>query len=518
MCALVNNIERLKIRHSVSPVQGAFIQSTSLENCLMGPRGEGKTEAGLVAIQHHAWHQDLAYAPFPWAVVRDTWANIERTTLQSIVRPRPGSFAAKILPYLQIRDGGHHIELPGLWELWLFGADSAADLNKLQSMQLAGGWMEETAPAAAEDIGSGLGEDVIDMIITSLRAPVMSPEAADWSEQYRGCALTPAMISEGVSIGALHQHPVSGKITKRNRRVQVTQNYPDEDHWSWRRFFDSEDPDRRLFRIPRGANKHVDDQYRRNMYNALKDKPNLLARLVEGKPAHVYTGEAVTPEYSDNHRASTVLDPVKGVKLLRSWDGGLNPSCIIWQITPSGRALILDALRGENMGMKQFIMAQVKPVLSAHYQGCTNWQDSGDPALGERDQSDSTVTAASIINAELGTTFEPGIASWEARREAVKEALNRQIDGTPMVQVSKRALILHQALSGGWHYLKTPTGAVLRDKPVKDKHSHPADAWSHHVAKIFQPQQKLSKPIPSTRKRAAGYGAKTLGGRKHAMR
>jgi hypothetical protein len=483
----------------------------------MGPRGEGKTEAGLVAIHFHALRQKAEFAPFPYAVIRDTWANLERTTLQSIIRPHPGSFAAKILPYLQIREGGRHIELPGLWELWLFGADTPADLNKLQSMQLAGGWMEETAPAAETDIGSGIGEDVLDMIITSLRHPVMSPEAAQWVEQFEDNPIPVSMYREGLALGAMIDIG-GGKVVRRNRRVQITQNYPDEDHWSWLRFFESESTDRALFRIPRGSNKHVDDQYRRNMYNALKNRPNLLARLVEGKPAHVYAGEAVTPEYSESHRSSMVLEPVKGVKLLRSWDGGLNPSCIIWQITPNGRAIILDALRGENMGMKQFIMSQVKPTLAAHYRGFTNWQDSGDPSLNERDPSDSTIMASLIINTELNTTFEPGIASWTQRRETIKEILNRQIDGEPMVLLSKRAIILHQALSGGWHYLKTPTGAVLRDKPVKDKHSHPADAWNHHLAKIFQPEQKLPKPIPSTRKRAAGYGIKTLGGKRHAVR
>ncbi len=461
----------INIAHSVSRIQGAFIRSEVLENCLMGPRGEGKTEAGLVAIHNHAVQQAPEFRPMPWAVIRDTWANLERTTLQSILRPRPDSFAAKVLPYLQVREGGKQIELPGLWMLWLFGADSAADLNKLQSMQLAGMWLEEAAPAAEEDIGSGVGEDLWSVGITSLRHPVTT-----------------------------------------NRRAQITMNYPDEDHWTWQRFFIDEDPTRRLFRIPRGMNKHIDEQYRQNMYNALKNKPGLLARLVEGKPAHVYQGEAVTPEYSDRHLAPIVLQPMKNVRLLRSWDGGLNPSCIIWQITPSGRVLILDSMRGENMGMKQFIETQVKPCVAEHYPTFKEWTDSGDPALNEREQSDSTLTAAQIINAELGASFEPGVSSWEQRRESIKELLNRQIDGEPMVLVSKRALILHQALAGGWHYHKTPTGAVLKDKPVKDKHSHPADAFCHHVAKIFRYEQKAPTGAKKDyRKRAASYAVKSLG-------
>lgn len=498
------------IVHKVSPIQKAFSDSYTLENCLMGPRGEGKTEAGLVAIHCHALEQQPEYLPMPWAVIRDTWKNLERTTLQSIIAPWPGSFAAKIKPYLKIRDGGASITFPGLWKLWLFGVDSKADLNKLQSMQLAGLWVEEAAPAADEDIGSGIGEDLFDIGITSLRHPLMTKDAADWLMQVYtpGLPFPPQLIPEGIELGALTP---AGKI--RNRRAQITMNYPDEDHWTWLRFFEMDHPDRSLFRIPRGMNKHIDNQYRANMYNALKSKPALLARLVEGKPAHVYQGEAVTPEYGERHRSAAILEPLKNAKMYRSWDGGLNPSCIFWQITPNGRIVVYDALRGENMGMKQFIITKVKPTLAAHYQEYTDWEDSGDPALNERDQSDSTQTAAMVINAELQASFIPGVTSWEQRRETIKDLLNRQIDGEPLILLSKRAVILHQAFAGGWHYTKTPTGAILKDKPVKDKHSHPADAFCHHVAKLYTFKQK-AKPRPPIPRVAASYAynPKTLQG------
>ena len=416
----------------------------------MGPRGEGKTEAGIMAMSYHASQQYQGYRPIPWAIIRDTWTNLERTTLQSFIHPRPGSFAASIRPKLQVHDGGRKLTLPGLWEAWLFGIDTIGDLSRFQSMQLGGLWFEEVAPAAQEEIGQGISEDTWLIGITSLRHPVTT-----------------------------------------NRRAQITMNYPDEDHWSWIRFH--EQGHGTLFRIPKGENEHIDDTYRQNMATSLVGKPSLLARLVEGRPAQIVLGEGVTPEYrADFHRSNVILNPLPGIQVIRFWDGGRNPTCVFAQITPKGRLFILDTLRGENIGMKQFIESRVKPLMASRYQEITSYKDTGDPTLAYPESSDSDIYVAQIIEDSLKTTYEPGELSWENRREALKELLGRNIDGESMLCLSKHEAILHRALNGGWHYYKDATGKILRDKPVKDIHSHPADALSHGLAKMFIVQP--SKP------------------------
>jgi hypothetical protein len=137
----------------------------------MGPRGEGKTEAGLRRITRHAALQPEETRPIPWALIRDTWKNLERTTIKSILEPHPGSFAEQIRPFLKVKGGGEYIEFPGFWYINSFGMDSMGDLDRLQSLQLGGLWAEEAAPAAAEDIGGGLDERVITVGISSLRHP-----------------------------------------------------------------------------------------------------------------------------------------------------------------------------------------------------------------------------------------------------------------------------------------------------------------------------------------------------------
>lgn len=449
-----------------SPTQHEFIKSEAFENCIVGPRGEGKTDAGIMAIHIHASKQDRAYRPIQWAIVRDTWKNLERTTLQSFLTPTPGSFPASIRSKIRSRDGGKELELPGWWKIYLFGIDTLSDINILQSLQLGGFWMEEAAPAAEDEasgilIGGGIAETAYDFAITSLR----------------------------------------GRVTT-NRRVQITMNYPDEDHWSWDKFWNHGDEERRLFRIPRGENKHVDDQYRKNMERALATRPDLLARLVYGKPARVQIGVAVTPEYDELiHRARTTLDPQPSLVGFRFWDGGLNPTCIFAQISPNGQLVILDTVRRElRGGVKQLIDEKVKPLMAVRYpwEIVGHWRDLGDPAMFQREQSDSDVTAAGIIEEELMSTpnerarFEGGVSSWETRREVLPSLfLDRIGDQLPKVLLSRHEGILHRALSGGWHYHRDTKGQVLRDKPVKDIHSHPGDAFSHSVAKLFPVEHEV---------------------------
>lgn len=428
------------IRFEPSTYQHAFIQSRALENLIEGPRGEGKTEAGIVAIAVHARRQRERgfQTPQPWAICRDTWINLERTTLKSLKN-------SILSPRLIFRDGGKKVrERSGLFELELFGMDDVRDLNIWQSLQLAGVWFEETAPAMEADIGSGIQEDAWNMAMTSLRFPCDQP------------------------------------------RAQITQNPPDEDHWSQLRFYGVPEtgvqPVDNTFaiRIPSGTNPHLPLGYRERMAAALRNNPALARRLVEGLPGFVQTGEAVTPEYQErSHRTSHRLDPIPGVQVIRAWDGWHNPTVIFAQLTPLGRLVILDTIRGENMGVRQLIRTRVAPLIAARYKEVHAWRDLGDESMRTPDQSDTTVSAAGVIETELRTTFEPVKNEWNPRREAMRTVLTSSPDGRPMLQVSGHERVLHQALRGGYHYRKNPDGTVVRDIPVKNLHSHPGDAFGY---------------------------------------
>ncbi len=509
----------LEITLEPSETQEEFIRSHVLENCFMGPRGEGKTDGGIMAMTYHASLQDRKYRPIPWAIVRDTWKNLERTTYRSFMYPTcPTSLAYQLRGRIKERDGGRELSLVDnkgnkIWVAFLFGMDTPDDMNKLLSMQLGGLWVEEAAPAMQEDIGSGISEEVWSIGITSLRHPLMTDKGVEFLKAWEGKfgMMTPNDKRQGFLLGALTKDPY-GNFVPRNRRAQITMNYPSEDHWTWVRFYEEESLDRALFRIPKGENEHVDNQYRENMAKSLAGRQDLLDRLVEGRPAHVQLGVAVTPEYHESynggpwHRSDKNLDPMINLPVFRFWDGDLHPACVFAQITPRGKFMVTDTLRGieTGMGMKQFLDQQVKPLIQNRYSKIRQWRDLGDPTLRDRDPSDSSKTAAQMIEKELNTTYEGGVLRWGPRKEALKELLTRTLsDGEPMFVVSKHEKILHRSLSGGWHYDKSSTGKVSDEPDNRDPNSHPVSGLSHGIAKIFKYERESRYQLPPSKKKIA---------------
>lgn len=427
--------DSISIDLQVSKTQGAFIDSKAFENLLVGPRGEGKSTAGVMAMTQHAIDQAAEVRPIPWAIVRDTFSNLEETTLKAIMKS-PLSAA------LRLSDGNTRLDFPGLWTAKLMGIDSLADLSKLQGGEYGGIWFEECAPAATEDIGNGIQAEAWEIALTSLRYP---------------CA----------------------------QRGQITENYPDEDHWTWKRFVLDPVPDSGFFEIQKGENPFLPKGIRERWERALKNRPDLARRLLEGKPGTVQLGVAVTSEFIESqHVAKEPLTPFEGGELIMMWDFGLNPTCLIAQITPSGHLHFFDAVVGDDIGVERLIRDYIKPLFVSRYP----WKPLSfyhlpDPSGKIRSQANE-ITAYNIIEEELGGRFDDAL-QWPGARECAKSALNRWLQDKRWVQIDKvgcRKLI--RALNGGWHYFKSPSGQVIRDKPVKDKWSHPGDAFAGGVGII----------------------------------
>jgi hypothetical protein len=193
------------------------------------------------------------------------------------------------------------------------------------------------------------------------------------------------------------------------------------------------------------------------------------------------------------------------VTVFRFWDGDLHPACFFAQITPRGKFIGLDTVRGieTGEGMKQFIDTQVKPLIADRYSKVTKWRDLGDPTLNDRDPSDE-MTAAKIINKELNTTYEGGVVRWPARKEALKDLLTRTLaNGEPMFTLSKHDKIMHRCLAGGWHYNKSATGKVSDEPDNQDINSHPGAGFSHGLAKIFKYERESRFKLPAPKKNLA---------------
>ena len=477
----------------LTETQYYFSEDDSRHVWLEGSAGEGKTYGAIAALFKHRtrmvqWyevhHPGKPVRPMQVAIIRDTHVNICMNTVKSIQRAFPGLFSFKDNMKRMFQRGVDIADMNAWYEKplgdppsWidanLFGMDDLASLDRIQGGEYDIIWIEEPSPILSKG-NNGIREEVFLVCAARLRG------------------------------------------SESPKRLQVTMNPGDEEHWTSRQQ-DDPLPNTAIYRIKRGENKHFSDFDRLMTQKAYAGRADLTARFVEGRRAKVYDGVAIVPEFNETlHVAKEWILPDPQLEVIRFYDGGLNPSVVLAQITNSGRLFILDSLVGQNMGMTQMIETKLKYVLGRpRYQRVKKWRDTGDPALVQREQSDSDHTAARIIETLLKTTYEPGISSWEVRREALKWLCTQSPGGVPMLQVSprisegERINWIKNGFAGGYCYRVTPDGRVLRDVPDKTSvFSHPCDAVSHGVAHIwFRPKEKqYPKPVQSQRQRAKGYG------------
>lgn len=474
-----------------NPTQRAFIASETFYNVFCGPRGEGKSVAGLFRTWYRAHlPSHKPFLPLKWAVVRDTRKNIGLTTARTIREWVPDRFARwrgkpeepeQVTIYLN--------NLPFII-FDFFGVNSPVDYDRFQSYEASGGvWIEEPAPARTNDeyASSGIAQAVLAIAVTSVRgAPFPS--------------------------------------------VQLTMNPPSADHWTAQLFHipgfeaaseyelelseaqmrarDELRAQSAVFLTKPGENKALDVKtpgYRERNRQILMatGSTDLLARLVEGRVGYAQMGERVTPAFCAAHIAHG-LQVIPNLPFLLSFDYGLNPTCIVAQVSPNGYLLIHRAFSRQNMGMKQLLQRDVQPWLAQ--QPVSKWSYAGGPEAREREQSDSEETALRTIVTILGLApYQAGPVSWSARKDALDDALNRYIAGLPWVRVNPEgAALLVRTLDGGWSYRTNAAGHVMREQPDKrSRFDHLGDAFAHLVAILTRktdtvrnrPTQKTRNPL-----------------------
>jgi hypothetical protein len=183
----------------------------------------------------------------------------------------------------------------------------------------------------------------------------------------------------------------------------------------------------------------------------------------------------------------------------------LTPTCLITQITPMREWLFLDGLCGEEIGVEELIVQEVRPILQDRYRGLPI-EHIGDPNGKMREQSSSKRSAVLTVRRELGGTWRSGPVGFAERREPLRALLTKQHAGKGVIRVDRRrAKIVWQALRGGWHFHVTRTG-VPGSEPVKDKHSHPGDAAGYGAAVKFPLGRVVSPPRPRPPQHASFFG------------
>ena len=458
--------EYTDIKYVAENTAAALHKSEAFFRGLMGPIGSGKSVAcvnEIIRISFEVQKPDKnGVRRTRWAVVRNTYPELKSTTIKTWIDWMPEEICpikwdAPITGFCQVDlEDGTSVEM----EVIFLALDKPKDVKKLLSLELTGIWINE-----AREI--------------------------------------PKVVIDAAT-GRVGRFPAKKDGGPTQKTILADTNPMDDEHW-WYLLAEDEAPEDwekptnwEFFRQPPALIKNAEGVWRGNPkaenignldggYKYYMDQlpgknKEWIGMYVEGTYGSSYDGKPVFPEYSDDlHHSETNTAPVKGISLILGWDFGLTPACIIAQLTPRGRLLVLDELIAERMGIKQFTSLVVKPHLAANYSEFTIGISMGDPAGGQGAQTDEQTCLGVLADEGIYTRPAPTNALIP-RREAVAGFLNTMVDGMPAFRLSNRCKTLRKGFLGGYHFRRLQLGGVTDkhvDKPDKNKFSHPHDALQH---------------------------------------
>lgn len=446
------------------PVAEAFHNSTARVRGILGPVGSGKSSSCVMEIIRHT----LAQQPHAkvrrarWAIIRNTYPELKSTTIKTWQQWIPTNIApmkwdAPITATLKIKDigDGTGVEL----EVIFIAIDSPQDTGKLRSLELTGAWINEA---------SELPRAVIDMVTQR--------------------------------VGRYPKKDQGGEHTKFS--VIMDTNPPDDDHWWYKLAEEGNTPDGwEFFRQPGALIDEVDPNdpekftYKpnpeaENIFN-LSEGFDYYLKMVSGKTREwvkvfvqanygtTADGKPVYPEYNDKvHTSPTPLLYNRQAPLYLGWDFGLTPACVIGQLTPRGQLVILEEIVSDDMGINEFANDIVKPVLANKY-AHARIISMCDPAGNQRAQTDEVTCQMELFRAGIPTELAPS-NDFIQRREAVAYFLTRMTSDGPGFLLDPAAKTLRKGFLGGYRFERVQaSGERYKDRPCKDKYSHPHDALQY---------------------------------------
>lgn len=243
--------------------------------------------------------------------------------------------------------------------------------------------------------------------------------------------------------------------------------------------------------------------------NESKRDPNYMASVKAAMPIRQFNQEymlqwesyAGTPVYPDFqrsiHGSREAIEPVLGLPLLRGWDFGLTPACVVAQYV-GNQLRVIKEFTDFNKGANQFIPETLSKCRALWpFFGGKDWKDCIDPSGDFRKDTDMS-TCAKIMTRN-GLSPIPGPVAFEARRNAVEYFLTRYTKSGANFQIClAECPTLVRGFEGGYRYdEKAIDVEPQKVRPIKDEHSHPHDALQYVCATVKQWSKWKLANVPS---------------------
>jgi hypothetical protein len=263
-----------------------------------------------------------------------------------------------------------------------------------------------------------------------------------------------------------------------------------------------------VFQLHYSANeKKTDPSYREGVrasmpYRQYMQEYELQWDSFEGLPVYADWEQTI-------HGVNKSIEPVRGLPLLRGFDFGLTPACVIGQYVDDQLFILLEVVE-VNMGAERFtdrVLRICKQLFPEWHDQTKHWHDFMDPSGAFRKDTDESSCA--LIMQNKGLRPIPGALGWEERRTAVEYFLTRRTKNGPCFQISlENCPVLVRGFNGGYRYSEN---ALEREptkvRPLKDEHSHPHDALQYLCSRVVTMRAKNKVRIPTP---AYAWGQKRI--------
>jgi hypothetical protein len=469
---VVASREPLKVRiEPAGEVLARFLVSRSKAKFIQGPVRSGKTTTLIQSLMVNALMiqppNEKGVRRRKTVVVRNTYKQLIDTVIPSVREAMPEDVWGPINTSGRPR---RMIRRPGIeWEWLFYAADKAEDIEDFKSLEASDIWFSEyrylpreIVMVGPERVGHFPPKSKEGCANGQVMGETNAPMEDHWSAIMSGQQPIPSGLGESDKAALVKpqgweffiQPPGLIEVFEGDRVVGYQQN-PDAENVK-----NLNDP---LFYANTYGGKTQDE----------------IGTEYLNRPGRLRRGKPVWPAFRrDVHVAREPLMPLPGHPVIVGQDFGRTPASVFLQAV-HGRLRVLHEFWADNMGARAYARALKQEMASAFPDPTVVFSVFGDPAGDDLEQSDEIspmlMFRAEGINVVPASSNDPTV-----RVGAVDEYLRRMEDGQPAFIVSPTCRALIAALDGGYQFARMAvTGERYSEKPLKDRHSHIADALQY---------------------------------------
>ncbi len=455
------------INYHPSSTVSKFLKDEHFIRGIMGPVGSGKSVGCCVALYQLMRQFDAAGLPSRWAVVRNTYRELEDTTIRTWM-----DWFGRYGEWMQ-RNMTHSFRFNQEHQVIFRALDRPQDIGKLLSLEISGAWLNEVRE---------IPRAIFDMVQTRI-------------------GRYPRRSTYGDDIPAFS--------------LLMDSNPMDDFHWYYKLAEEVRPPNAVFYRQPGGLTPDAEnlanlppDYYS----NIVLGKDDAWSKVyVDGEYGFAVDGKPVWPAFVDSrHVSHETLEP-EDRPITVGIDFGLTPAATINQQSATGQYRVLSEIVTEDTAADEFGV-----ILGAHinerYRGLSvdYW---GDPAGSQRSQADKH-TPFAILKAQ-GIHAEPAVADsarpndFDIRVRVVSDLLlKNDMAGEPALLLSPACKYLRRAMAGGYKYRQLQVSGDERyhAEPEKNIYSHVAEAQQYALIgaghdRVVLGADRWPKPIDYSRTR-----------------